>query len=129
MSDARALSCVISDAGRRWGAIRALLRQKYKYKIRNTNTKIYRKDMGCNQSYVETEIQIQKYAVLLVMSRILYMLPVYGGAPEYMLDALQKKQSEAMRLVTRRKWKILGRKMNPTKELLKQCNYHNAIQL
>ena len=62
MSDARALSCVISDAGRRWGAIRALLRQKYKYKIRNTNTKIYRKEMGCNQSYVETEIQIQKYA-------------------------------------------------------------------
>ena len=59
MSDARALSCVISDAGRRWGAIRALLRQKYKYKIRNTNTKIYRKEMGCNQSYVETEIQIQ----------------------------------------------------------------------
>ena len=38
----------------------------------------------------------------LVISRILYMLPVYGGAPEYMLDALQKKQSEAMRLVTRR---------------------------
>ena len=65
----------------------------------------------------------------LVMSRILYMLPVYGGAPEYMLDALQKKQSEAMRLVTRRKWKILGRKMNSTKELLKQCNYLSVRQM
>ena len=27
----------------------------------------------------------------LVMSRILYMLPLFGGAPNYMLDALQKK--------------------------------------
>ena len=57
------------------------------------------------------------------------MLPVYGGAPEYMLEALQKKQSEAMRLVTRRKWKILGRKMNSTKELLKQCNYLSVRQM
>ena len=66
--DARPLSCVISDAGRRWGAIRAMLRQKYKYKIRNTNTKICREEMGCNQSYVETtEMEVAPRFKLLTL--------------------------------------------------------------
>ena len=65
----------------------------------------------------------------LVISRILYMLPLYGGAPEYMLEALQKKQCEAMRLVTRRKWEVLGRRLTSTKELLRQCNYLSVRQM
>ena len=65
----------------------------------------------------------------LVISRILYMLPLYGGAPEYMLEALQKKQCEAMRIVTRRKWEVLGRRMTSTKELLRQCNYLSVRQM
>ena len=64
----------------------------------------------------------------LVISRILYMLPIFGGAPEYMLEALQKKQNEAMRLVTRRKWGERG-KLLSTKELLKQCNYLSVRQM
>ena len=59
----------------------------------------------------------------LVISRILYMLPLYGGAPDYMLEALQKKQTEAMRIITKRKWRIMGKKMISNKELLRQCNY------
>ena len=65
----------------------------------------------------------------LVISRILYMLPLYGGAPEYMLEALQKKQCEAMRLVTRRKWEVLGKRLTSTKELLRQCNYLSVRQM
>ena len=65
----------------------------------------------------------------LVISRILYMLPLYGGAPKYMLEAIQKKQCEAMRLVTRRKWEVLRRKMTSTKELLRQCNYLSVKQM
>ena len=65
----------------------------------------------------------------LVISKILYMLPLYGGAPGYMLDAIQKKQCEAMRLVTRRKWEVKGRKMTSTRELLTQCNYLSVRQM
>ena len=54
---------------------------------------------------------------------------MYGGAPEYMLEALQKKQCEAMRLVTRRKWEVLGRRLTSTKELLRQCNYLSVRQM
>ena len=64
----------------------------------------------------------------LVMSRILYMLPLFGGAPNYMLDALQKKQNEAMRLVTKRKWDDRGQ-LTSTRELLKQCNFLSVRQM
>ena len=64
----------------------------------------------------------------LVMSRILYMLPLFGGAPNYMLDALQKKQNEAMRLVTKRKWGDRGQLIS-TRELLKQCNFLSVRQM
>ena len=65
----------------------------------------------------------------LVLSRILYMLPLFGGAPEYMLQAIQKKQNEAMRLVVKRKWSERGTKLMSTKELLKQCNYLSVKQM
>ena len=64
-----------------------------------------------------------------MISKILYMLPLYGGAPDYMLEAIQKKQCEAMRLVTRRRWEVKGRKMTSTKELLRQCNYLSVRQM
>ena len=65
----------------------------------------------------------------LVISRILYMLPLYGGAPEYMLEAIQKKQTEAMRIITKRKWSVRGRKLTSNKELLRQCNYLSVRQM
>ena len=79
----------------------------------------------------ESKSKFNKQSVCssLVISRILYMLPLYGGAPEYMLEALQKKQCEAMRLVTRRKWEVLGRRLTSTKELLRQCNYLSVRQM
>ena len=62
----------------------------------------------------------------LVMSRILYMLPLYSGCPDYMLSALQTKQTEAMRIVTGRKWKVM---LTSTRELLKQCGYLSVRQM
>ena len=63
------------------------------------------------------------------MSKILYLLPLYGGCPDYMLTALQTKQSEAMRLVTGRRWVVPGRQFVSTKELLKQCAWLSIRQL
>ena len=65
----------------------------------------------------------------LVMSRILYMLPLYSGCPEYILSALQTKQTEAMRIVTGRKWEVLGVRLTSTCELLKQCGYLSVRQM
>ena len=63
------------------------------------------------------------------MSKILYRLPLYCGAPAYMMKALQKQQTEALRIVTKRKWKNGGPSMVSTKELLKQCNYMSVQQV
>ena len=53
------------------------------------------------------------------------MLPLYGGAPEYMLKALQGKMNEAMRTVTRRKWYVVGQRLASTRE----CNYLGVRQM
>ena len=65
----------------------------------------------------------------LVISKILYMLPVHGGAPDYMLTALQRKMTAAMRTVRRRKWQVLGQRLTSTRELLRQCNYLSVKQM
>ena len=36
----------------------------------------------------------------IIMSKILYLLPLYRGCPEYLLSAIQAKQTEALRQVT-----------------------------
>ena len=68
-------------------------------------------------------------ATEIIMSKILYLLPLYGGCPEYMLRALQTKQSEAMRLVTGRRWVLPGRQFVSAKGLLKQCTWLSIRQL
>ena len=57
------------------------------------------------------------------------MLPLYGGAPDYMLAAVQSKMTEAMRIVTRRKWAVPGQRLTSTRELLRQCNYLSVRQM
>ena len=65
----------------------------------------------------------------IVMSKILYLLPLYGGCPEYLLSAIQTKQTEAMRQVTGRRWVIPGKQFVSTAELLKQCGWLSVRQL
>lgn len=66
---------------------------------------------------------------LLVISKILYVLPLYGGAPQYMLTALQRKMNEAMRVVTRIRWEVGGQRLTSTADLLRQCGYLSVRQM
>ena len=65
----------------------------------------------------------------IVMSKILYLLPLYGGCPEYLLSAIQTKQSEAMTQVTGRRSIVPGKQFVSTAELLKQCGWLSVRQL
>ena len=65
----------------------------------------------------------------LVVSKINYMLPLYGGMPDYLVVTLQKKLTEAMRVVTRRKWNVPGQRLTSTAELLQQCGYLSVKQM
>ena len=65
----------------------------------------------------------------IFMSKVLYLLPLYSGCPEYLLNAIQIKQNEAMRQITGRRWVIPGVKLVSTAELLRQCNWMSIRQL
>ena len=65
----------------------------------------------------------------LVISKILYVLPLYGGAPEYMMTALQQKMTAALRIVTKKKWDVRGRRLTSTAELLTQCGLLSVKQM
>ena len=65
----------------------------------------------------------------IVMSKILYLLPLYAGCAEYLLKAIQTKQTEAMRQVTGRRWIVPGKKYVSTVELLKECGWLSIRQL
>ena len=54
----------------------------------------------------------------IVVSEILYLLPLYAGCPYYLLFAIQTKQTEAMRQVTGKRWVIPGREFVATVVLL-----------
>ena len=64
---------VVSGLGRRIGALKAISR------IASFQTR-------------------RSVCTALVMSRILYMLPLYAGCPDYMLTGLQTKLNEAMQI-------------------------------
>ena len=65
----------------------------------------------------------------IIMSKILYLLPLYGGCPEYLLSAIQTKQTEAMRQVTGKRWVVPGRQFVSTAKLLKECGWLSVRQL
>ena len=65
----------------------------------------------------------------IIMSKILYLLPLYGGCPEYLLSAIQSKQTEAMRHVTGKRWVVPGRQYVSTANLLKECGWLSIRQL
>ena len=65
----------------------------------------------------------------LITSRLIYMIGLWGGTAAYRLDTLQKLQTEALRLVTQRKWEIVGTKLISTRELLIQTGQLSVRQL
>ena len=63
------------------------------------------------------------------MSKILYLLPLYAGCPDYLLCAIQTKQTEAMRQITGKRWVFPGKEFVATSVLLKECGWLSINQL
>ena len=59
----------------------------------------------------------------IFMSKLIYLMPAWGGCQEYLVRALQVVQNKAARSITR-----LGR-FTPTKILLKTCGWLSVKQL
>ena len=68
----------------------------------------------------------------IVMSKLIYLIQLWGGSPKYLICLLQKLQNRAARLVTKKNI------FTPIKVLLTQCGwlsvhqliiYHNVLQI
>ena len=59
----------------------------------------------------------------IFMSKLIYLIQLWGGTSEYLLTFLQKLQNRAARMVTRKDW------YTPTKTLLTQCGWLSVRQL
>ena len=57
------------------------------------------------------------------MSKLLYLIPLWGGSAKYLIRVLQVLQNKAARAVTKLDW------FTPTAELLKQCGWLSVSQL
>ena len=59
----------------------------------------------------------------IFMSKLIYLIELWGGSSNYLLKALQKSQNRAARFVTKLDWGT------STSELLKQCGWLSVHQL
>ena len=57
------------------------------------------------------------------MSVLIYLIPLWGGCEEYLIQSLQVLQNRAARQVTRLNW------FTPTRRLLQQCGWLSIKQL
>ena len=77
------------------------------------------KKLSKNASF-KTRLMVANATIMSAMS---YMLPVWGGTEEYILDAAQVIQNRAARTVTKLSW------FTPQRILLKQTNWLSIRQL
>ena len=59
----------------------------------------------------------------IIMSHIVYLIQLWGGCSNYLIDAIQILQNQAARHVTKLSWST------PISELLKQCNWLSIRQM
>ena len=59
----------------------------------------------------------------IFMSKLLYLMPLWGGCEKYLILSLQKIQNKAARIVTKADW------FTPTETLLLQCGWLSVHQL
>ena len=59
----------------------------------------------------------------IFMSKLIYLMPLWGGCEKFLLKSLQVIQNKAARAVTKLDW------YTPTETLLKQCNWLSVNQL
>ena len=74
----------------------------------------------CSVANFKTRKQI---ADGIVMSKLVYLIQLWGGCSGYLLDFLQVLQNRAARMVTRLSW------FTPISTLLKQCGWLSVRQL
>ena len=56
------------------------------------------------------------------MSKLTFMIPLWGGCPEYLLNALQVCQNNAARIVTKRDRRV------PVAQILRECGWRSVRQ-
>ena len=71
-------------------------------------------------NYIQND---DKSLIKQLTSKLIFQISLWGGAEGYLLDALQKVQNKAARLVTRRG------KYTPVVELLRHCGWLSVRQL
>ena len=59
----------------------------------------------------------------IIISRLIYLIPLWSGCEKYLMNSLQIVQNKAARLVTKRG------KMTPIKTLLNECGWLSVAQL
>ena len=59
----------------------------------------------------------------ILMSKLIYLIELWGGCSKYLLEALQKAQNRAAKTVTKLDWNT------PVAELLNQCGWLSVHQL
>ena len=59
----------------------------------------------------------------ILMSKLIYLIELWGGSSKYLLEVLQKAQNRTARAVTKLDWST------PVAELLKQCGWLSVHQL
>ena len=59
----------------------------------------------------------------IFMSKLIYLIELWGGCPKYLLEALQRAQNRAARSVSKLDWST------HVAELLKQCGWMSVHQL
>ena len=59
----------------------------------------------------------------IIMSYLTYLIPLYGGCPDYLLTALQTLQNRAARIVTKSSW------FTPSSAMLSQVGWLNVKQM
>ena len=59
----------------------------------------------------------------LIMSKMVYLIPLWAGTEKYLLNSLQMIQNKAARIVARKG------KRTPVKVLLRECGWLSVVQL
>ena len=59
----------------------------------------------------------------IIMSYLTYLIPLYGGCPDYLISALQTLQNRAARIVTKSSW------FTPSSIMLSQVGWLNVKQM
>ena len=88
--------------------------------IKMLNTRVKALQMLRKVANFKTRLMI---ANGIFMSKMCYIIPVWGGCEEYLMSALQIMQNKALRAVCKRG------KRYPIKEMLKETNWLNVHQL